>query len=299
MACRVRYLIDPEYRVAKSERTFRAVGGYAGGLRCELSERNQQWARDHGVVHEVTLGGVPAVLYQEDEQGRHGNFLKASYERICAVPAWRARLSKVHTSAKRALLSRDGGRRELDSSNSSDALLMNIFCHPETLAAAAARRLLGVGRDAEPVFGYRPRVKLVRGLVDYTEVDMKLDDLLVEAKLTEFDFQQAPRRMVERYPRFAEVFDVEHDDLCGERVESYQLIRGVLAADASSVHRFCVLCDARRPDLMERWHRLLSRVTIYDLRCRMVMLTWQELASVLPEEMQEFLEEKYGICAAA
>jgi hypothetical protein len=77
-------------------------------------------------------------------------------------------------------------------------------------------------------------------------------------------------------------------------VYSYQLIRGVLAAH-SSESRFCVLCDGRRPDLVEAWYRVTSAVTIYDLRCRLQLLTWQELAKALPDEVQEFLQVKFGI----
>ena len=65
---------------------------------------------------------------------------------------------------------------------------------------------------------------------DRTEIDMKLGDLLVEAKLTETDFQTAPARMIERYRDLAEVFNPEHLMMSGKVVSGYQLIRGVLAA---------------------------------------------------------------------
>lgn len=293
----MRYLIDAEYREARDEEQPRVTASYATRLRQELSVRNQRWARDTASLHEVTLGGVPAVLYSEDELGRHGNFLGESYDRICATPDWKCRLRKAHSSSKRALLSRDLGRKELDSSHSSDALLMNIFCCPGVLGSPKVCQLLGIEPGADAVFGYRSGVPLQNGKKDTTEIDLKLGDLLVEAKLTEHDFQRAPRRMVERYARFAEVFDVGRPECCGKSVDSYQLIRGVLAADAYPGHRFCVLCDARRPDLITRWHQVLSLVTTYELRCRMMVLTWQELATVLPVGLQMFLSAKYGIDA--
>jgi hypothetical protein len=291
----MRYLIEAEYRTANAEKRPRVTAQYAAELRHELSIRNLEWARENAAVHEATLGGSPAVLYSEDGLGGHGNFIRPSYERILTNPLWVKRLSKVHTSSRRALLSRDPGRKELDSSHSSDALLMNIFCHPVTLSTPAVRRLLGIETEVQALFGYKPRTPLMNGKVDSTEIDLKLGDLLIEAKLTEYDFQQAPRRLVERYPRFAEVFDTEHPDISGSMIESYQLIRGVLAAEAFPGHRFCVLSDARRPDLVTRWHRLLLRVIPHELRCRMMILTWQELASVLPAELREFLDAKYGI----
>jgi hypothetical protein len=33
----------------------------------------------------------------------------------------------------------------------------------------------------------------------------------------------------------------------------------------------------------------------YDLRCRLKLLTWQELAKAVPCDLQDFLEVKYGI----
>jgi hypothetical protein len=238
---------------------------------------------------------VPAVLYREDERRRHGNFHSASYRLIRQQRLWTRRLEKVHTSARRTLLSRDTGRRELDSSNSSDALLMNIFCHPETLNVPAVRALLGIEAGTEPIFGHRPGVPLRDGRRDCTEIDLKLGNLLIEAKLTEHDFQFAPVRLIERYSGLEEVFNIAALEIAGGAVRSYQLIRGVMAAHATLDGRFCVLCDARRPDLIAAGQRVLSAVRLYELRARLQLLTWQELARILPIDLREFLNEKFGI----
>jgi hypothetical protein len=74
----------------------------------------------------------------------------------------------------------------------------------------------------------------------------------------------------------------------------YQLIRNVLAAFATD-SAFCVLCDARRRDLVETWYRVLSAVHYPSFAWRLKLLTWQELASVLPHDLQQFLDAKYGI----
>ncbi|HZL50634.1 MAG TPA: BrnT family toxin, partial [Terracidiphilus sp.] len=100
----------------------------AAGLRRELSARNL--ARAETVAHEATYGAVPSVLYAEDEAGGHGNFLAASYKRICADPQWRLRLEKSYTANARVPRAGDRRRKELDCCASSDALLMNIFCTP-------------------------------------------------------------------------------------------------------------------------------------------------------------------------
>jgi len=77
-------------------------------------------------------------------------------------------------------------------------------------------------------------------------------------------------------------------------VSGYQLIRGVLAAYATG-GSFCVFCDARRPDLIENWYSVMRAVRSCVLRCRLQLLTWQELAAVLPKSLQKFLAAKYGI----
>ena len=62
---------------------------------------------------------------------------------------------------------------------------------------------------------------------------MKIGDLMVEAKLTETDFQTAPATMIERYRDLDEVFDREELMMSGDVVRGYQLIRCVLAAHAT------------------------------------------------------------------
>ena len=96
---------------------------------------------------------------------------------------------------------------ELDCANSSDALLMNIFCYRRTVGNSGLSSMLGVAQGLAPVFGFRPRIPLRSGRTDRTEIDMKLGDLMVEAKLTETDFQTASVGMIERYRDFEEVFD--------------------------------------------------------------------------------------------
>ena len=154
--------------------------------------------------------------------------------------------------------------------------------------------MLGVPSGLVPQFGFRPEIPLRNGKTDRTEIDMKLGDLMVEAKLTETDFQTAPARMIERYRDLGEVFDPRELMMSGDVARGYQLIRGVLAAYATG-GSFCVLCDARRPDLIENWYSVMRAVRSCVLRCRLQLLTWQELTAVLPRSLQKFLAAKYGI----
>lgn len=264
-------------------------------LRREISARNL--VRAEAFQHEVTYGGTPSVIYSADEGGAHGNFLPASFRRIAADPLWSARLDKAYTASRRVARSTDRRRGELECANSSDALLMNIFCFPGILHRPGVCRLLGVRPGLRPEFGYRGQVPFARRGTDRTEIDMRLGDCLFEAKLTETGFQQARGSLVERYRDLHSVFDVEELPRSGELYDSYQLLRGTLAAAARTEQgsRFVVLADARRRDLAELWFRVMRAVRTWELRGRLSLLTWQELAAELPGSVQAFLSEKYGI----
>jgi hypothetical protein len=321
---------------------------FASELRRELGLRNRSWAR--GRAHVESYGNPPVIVYAP-ETGRHGNFFDAAYAAITARPEWMRRFDKIHAQG-RALPKPESGRRwrELDSSMSSDALLMNVFCSPGVAEAPAVRQTLGVDGENPPVFGWKARVPLMSGRFDRTEVDMRWGDLLVEAKLTESDFQIKAAAVVEAYRDFDTVFDREllprvelatrrrgeatefpeeysqEFEEVGEsdRAESlelpvparpsaplagadliagwerayagYQLIRNVLAAYAQGCS-FCVIHDERRPDLREAWFEVMAAVKSAGMQVRLKVLTWQELAALLPEELQEFLDRKYGIVA--
>jgi hypothetical protein len=265
----------------------------AEALRRELSVRGQQIAIATGSLHELTTAETPSVIFGRNENNQHGNFYPASYRNICANPEWARRLAKVHTGSRRAS-PRAGWRwKELDCANSSDALLMNVFCSGRRVANRALCSLLGVPSGLMPQFGFRPQIPLRNGRTDRTEIDMKLGGLMVEAKLTEADFQTAPAKMIERYRDLDEVFDLRELVITAV-IRNYQLIRGVLAVSATG-KSFCVLCDARRPDLIENWYLVIRAVKNCVLRCRLQLLTWQELAVVLPRSLQAFLTDKYGI----
>jgi hypothetical protein len=201
------------------------AGSHAAALRAELAARNREWAR--GRAHVESYGEDPVVVYEPehptdedlsvgtppepwDAGERHGNFYDAAYAAILSRPEWAKRLQKAHTGRKDLPRAESGRKwRELDSCMSSDALLMNIFCTPGVLESATMRRMLGVeGVDAAR-FGWKARVPLNSGLLDRTEVDMRWGDLLVEAKLTEGDFQTRAAAVVDGYRDFDVVFDRE------------------------------------------------------------------------------------------
>lgn len=269
----------------------------ASHLRRELCARNEAFAREHNLAHVLSYGALPVVVYSPDLEGKsHGNFIASSYGEILKRPQWLRRMKKIHFQGKKALPRADRAWRELDSCTSSDALLMNIFCHRGLCSGRDIALLLGTETTDEPEFGYKARVPLLNAKTDRTEVDMKLGRLLVEAKLTEGDFQIKPAALVESYRDLKKVFEVRALPRINDRYVSYQLIRNVLAAYAMNAS-FCVIADARRPDLIEAWHTIMRCVRDAEMRTRCKVLTWQELATLLPETLQKFLAVKYGINA--
>ena len=264
----------------------------ASALREELRRRAEGWASKTQLPTYRSRGVNPTVLFRATPDGsRHGNFFDGAWTGINGNPEWRRRLSKAH-QRKKALHPEDQrGAKELDSSNSSDALLMNCFCPPS--AARRIARHLGLSSpEALPAFGFRPGVTLESG-PDRTEIDMVLGDTFVEAKLTERDFKSKPRDHVARYVDVDRV--VALDALTdGNVVYGFQLIRNVLAARQQNA-ALVVLIDARRPDLAEKWRRVHGSILADELRERCRLVLWQEVAQVTQGEHRTFLAEKYGL----
>jgi hypothetical protein len=274
-------------------------GPYASILRHELIARNSAYAISNLLPHVTSYGELPVVVYHESDCGRHhGNFISASYRAILKRPQWRRRLQKVHSQGRRSLPARDRLWRELDSSLSSDALMMNIFCYPGVTRRREVCARLGIEPGEVPEFGFMPRIPLLNATIERTEVDMKLGNVLFEAKLTEGDFQVQRAELVERYRDFREIFECRQLPRASKKYVSYQLIRNVLAAYALGLD-FCTLLDARRPDLIEDWYSIVRCIRSSTIRARCKVLAWQELAPCLPAALRDFLTAKYGIVSLA
>jgi hypothetical protein len=277
-----------------SEKTTRMNS--AAALRAELGESALKYAQAEGLPHCLSYGDAPTVCFAPFEHdSRHGNFLQRSYTMIRANPTWSKRLAKVHTRGRRSLPSTDRGRwMELDCCTSSDALLMNVFCYPGLSRDGRISALLGAELGVTPCFGYKARVPLANGRFDRTEVDLRLGNLLIEAKLTENDFRSARKDVLLAYRDFSDVFDRQQLRQAGDYYFSYQLLRNVLAAYAQQCS-FCVLVDARRPDLADAWYAVMKCVKPVELRTKLRISTWQELARAAPLKLRDFLRAKYGI----
>ena len=172
---------------------------YAANLRRELCFRNAEFARLQGLNHVQSYGREPAIIYAPVESQPHGNFFPRQLQGHPEERQLALAPGQSPHPGQDSLPKADRRWRELDSCVSSDALLMNIFCCPRVLRSRNVAAMLGVEPTSRPQFGYRPRVPLLTGHIDRTEVDLKLGDLLIEAKLTESDFQTQSARLVETY----------------------------------------------------------------------------------------------------
>lgn len=270
-------------------------------LRRLVNRAAKAYADQNRVPHYLSCNKKePTVLFLADQDLRlHGNFLNASYDVICGNPEWERRLHKIHSRRDALPKERRADAMELDSCTSSDALLMNVFCYPGLFHHDPFVQLMGLPTMAEPSldFGFKARVPLHCSRSDRTEVDVKVEDLLIEAKLTEGGFTKKCADAVERYRDFGSVFESARlytQDGC---YLNYQLIRNVLAAYHLGA-RFRLICDARRDDLIGAACNVLSAVRAPDLRAKCGIITWQEVAHCAPATLQAFLSDKYGIASS-
>jgi len=292
--------IEPEPTDAS---TARSMSGHATRLRGELIQRARSWAGTVGAPWYESLSGTAPVMifepYQTAAGPRHGNFIDASYLAALADVHWAVRLNKPHPRRGALPPDRGSAAKELDSCTSSDALLINVMCHPGSGPAVA--KVLGA--DGPPELGIGGAVPLRSGsglVADRSEIDLGFRgdrgslSLIVEAKLTERDFTNKERSIVERYADFAAVFEPAGLRQTADEVGDYQLIRNLLAAHYHGA-RFVLLYDERRSDLLERFDHVIAAVRPKSLVARSRAVTWQELSVVGEAELREFLEQKYGI----
>jgi len=270
---------------------------WSGDLRKQIAISSERYAPEHKLPYYKSLGPFPTIMFEPFQfQGdvRHGNFLDASYRAILENPSWVVRLDKKHPKACCLPECKRKQARELDSSNSSDALLMNIFCYPGVLSfelsALFHRSVL-----PDPEFGTPGCVPLSNGKDDATEIDMRFgEDIIIEAKLTERDFTSKCKNVVRKYKDFDEIFNEGELGQTETKYHSYQLIRNILATYHYK-YFFFLLCDKRRCDLQMKYKTVYNAIKCEALRSRCEVIFWQDIASVVSSELKGFLSEKYGI----
>ncbi len=254
---------------------------FSGKLKSQLIELGKKYAEENKLKYEPRKS---ALIFENNK-----NLLKASYD--CIEKNWGKRLEKAHSHFEKKL-----NIRELDSSNSSDALLMNIFCHPELNKWKSIKKLFNFSdtNEIKPIFGHKPGVEKDGRKPDETEIDMKLDKIYIEAKLTESDFTSKDKIIVESYDKFEKVFEKQYLEQDSNKYFNYQLIRNILAASKDGVN-FILLCDARRPDLVRDFYLTVRCIKDVSLRSRCTIIFWQEVCKCVGGDLKPFLKEKYGL----
>lgn len=211
------------------------------------------------------------------------NFFCETYENIKNNAKWKRRLDKRHPSFK-------DRTKEMQSINSSDALLMNIFCHPDIFKWKGIKDLLGIEGTNSIEFGWNPSFENEKPK-NPTEIDMKIGNHIFEAKLTETDFTDKEKRVVLGYSDFEKLFNKEfYDGL--EKIPEYQLIRNILVAYRYD-YRFTLLVDERRIDLIKRLMYIIKYINNLDLKKRINFITWQEIVACTGEKLKDYISKKY------
>lgn len=263
-------------------------------LRIQLSAKAETWALLNGIPHYKSLGENPVVLFEGLQQSAGpGNFHPLPWEKIQSNSECADRLRKPHQRKNALPENRRATAFEMDSCNSSDALLMNIFCFPgiiEQISSGISIPLDG----SEPKFGIRPGVPLESGKMDTTEIDMVINGNFFEAKLTEQSFTTCSKEKLFTYKHVLKVFDLDKLPNDGMNFTSYQLIRNILAAHHHESW-FTVLIDGRRPDLNKVFEQTKSAIMVPELIRRISLITWQQISNSGPGVLRNFLAEKYAI----
>ncbi len=246
----------------------------------ELKQVLRQSALDYAVEHGFDVDSLPrsAVLFKNIENA----FCPASFDAISKRTDWLARTKKPHRVM------------EMQSSNSSDALLMSIFCHPMLASWKGVADVLGFD-PINPAFGFKALVEKEGTNGDSTEIDMAIGNHFVEAKLTEEDFTEKDVAEVQKYKRFGLCFHVNSLPINNGRYQNYQIIRNLLAA-IQHEKRHMLLCDERRSDLARRYMETVCCLRDQQQResCRVVF--WQEVQRACGKDLGSFLHSRYGIC---
>jgi hypothetical protein len=217
-----------------------------------------------------------AVLFTNLEM----SFQPETFSNIQSNEEYRDRLNKSHTQAK--------GYKEMQSSNSSDALLMNIFAYPNILENESLRNLLGLNQNESIEFGWNP---VFKNETRKTEIDMKIGDCIFEAKLTESNFTKKSKNIVLKYPNVEQVLDLT-TLYKGEDVLYYQLIRNLLTADKNK-YDFKLIVDESRSDLIRAFKKVKEVIKTEELKARFNYLTWQEITDTLENDLKQYIIKKY------
>ena len=255
-------------------------------------------ADNYGIKNYTTVYAHPAELKNSSVifNDISYSFQKDSWNVISGNPDYLARTKKTHPNTQ----TKEPAVLEMQSSNSSDALAMNIFCHPSFKKWKGVTNLFEVDKISTIEFGFEAKVlKTYNTKIeeDKTEVDLLINkNIISECKLTEEDFCVQLKSIVEQYSEFKNVFHTNKLLQDEAHYKNYQLIRNILAANQDNA-QFVLICDMRRPDLAQSFCKTIACIKdeYLDLRTNCKIIYWQDIAKVVGADLKNFLNEKYGI----
>lgn len=232
------------------------------------------------LCHKESINGIErksAFLFDNIEM----NFNSATFEHISKKNDFYKRLNKVHPNVPNF--------KEMQSSNSSDALLMNIFAHPKIKEWKSLRDLISINQSDNIEFGWNPEFENEKK--HKTEIDMKIGSSIFEAKLTEKDFTKKELQIVLTYPKLENIINLSVLTK-NNIVSNYQLIRNLLTIEKYD-YKFNLIIDESRTDLIREFYKVKFAIKDKSLSDRFNFLTWQEISDSVGIELKNYITEKY------
>lgn len=268
---------------------------YKANLTKELTQLAHIYGKAHFGLNYINQKAITnnAVIFNSTSY----NFHSKSWEIIKNNSSYLKRTLKTHNY--KGFIGIVPKIMEMQSSNSSDALAMNIFCYPDFMKWNGVKKLFGITDFSDIQFGFKAKVKKLysENEEDATEIDIRInDDILIECKLTEDEFTKKDKKEVLKYVMFEKIFHKDKLIQDDNRYSNYQLIRNILAAEQHD-SRFILICDIRRPDLAKSFYQTIRCIKddYIDLRTKCEIIYWQDIAQVVGKELKYFLNEKYRI----
>jgi len=216
------------------------------------------------------------------------SFYQPSFAEVIKNPDWVKRINKKHTHFK-------DGTLEMQSSNSSDAILMNIFCNPSISMNDSLKKYLDIkisNSQRDIVFGWNPEFENESNKKP-TEIDMKIGNHIFEAKLTENSFTKKNVDVLMKYPLINEIFFFKKIEVNqNKQVKNYQLFRNIITAYKYNF-KFTILIDETRLDLIKEINNVKEIIKDEDLKARINFMTWQGIVKAFDNEFKNFMKTKY------
>ena len=274
----------------KSEKAKHSILVVRCTLRAQKGNMNYSDAIKKRIINNIKTDTKFAVSQYEEFESAiifrniEDNFLESTYKNIKSKPKWFDRTRKRHSHF-------NDGTLEMQSANSSDALLMNIFCHPKFFSWKGPSKLLNLKIENEIEFGWNPFFEN-ENPQHPTEIDLKIGNHIFESKLTEETFTTREDAFVYKYQDFQKVFNVELLQTKDGSYNHYQLIRNILTAYKYEFD-FSIIIDSSRIDLLNELLIIIQSIKDFNLRRRVNFFTWQEITEVCGSEVKEYIVKKY------